>query len=60
MDDIYLKDVIVRGVDIPLKKPIVSHLGKFETWPYICVDLITNCDVVGKSYIGPYLKEYIK
>ena len=59
MDDIYLKDVIVRGVDIPLKKPIVSHLGKFETWPYICVDLITNCDIVGKSYIGPYLKEYI-
>ena len=25
----------------------------------MCVDIITNENIVGKSYIGPYLKEYL-
>jgi len=59
MTNIILKDVKIRAVNVPLKKPIVAHLGKFESWPYLCVDIITNENIVGKSYIGPYLKEYL-
>ncbi|MDC3024449.1 mandelate racemase [Alphaproteobacteria bacterium] len=60
MTEVILKKVKIRGVNIPLNKPIIAHLGTFTSWPYLCVDLITNDnDVIGRSYIGPYLKEYL-
>jgi mandelate racemase len=59
MKDILLKEVKIRAVNVPLKSPIISHLGTFESWPYLCVDLVTNNNIVGHSYIGPYLKEYL-
>ena len=59
MEDLLFKEVKIRAVDLPLKNPIVSHLGTFERWPYLCVDVITNQNVIGNSYIGPYLKEYL-
>ena len=59
MTELTLESVIVRGVDIPLNRPIIAHLGTFEKWPYLCIDLITKEGIVGKSYIGPYLKDYL-
>ena len=56
MEDLLFKEVKIRAGDLPLN-PIVSHLGTFERWPYLCVDVITNQNVIGNSYIGPYLKE---
>ena len=55
MTDIILKDVTVRAVNVPLIKPIIAHLGTFESWPYLCVDIHTNSELIGRSYIGPYL-----
>ena len=55
MTDLILKDVTVRAVNVPLIKPIISHLGTFERWPYLCVDIHTNSELIGRSYIGPYL-----
>jgi mandelate racemase len=59
MNDLTLKEVRIRAVNVPLKKPIIAHLGTFDSWPFLCLDLITNQDIIGKSYIGPYLKEYL-
>ncbi len=59
MEDLLFKEVKIRAVEVPLKNPIVSHLGTFERWPYLCVDIITNENIIGNSYIGPYLKEYL-
>ena len=59
MQSLTFSKVIIRGVDIPLKRPIVSHLGVFETWPYLCLDIFTKEGIVGKSYISPYLKDYL-
>ena len=59
MQDLTFTKVIIRGVDVPLKKPIVAHIGKFESWPYLCVDVFTKEGIIGKSYIGPYLKDYL-
>ena len=42
-----------------LKNPIILILVHFDKWPYLCVDVITNQNVIGNSYIGPYLKEYL-
>ena len=59
MTELTLESVVVRGVDVPLNRPIIAHLGTFEKWPYLCIDLITKEGIVGKSYIGPYLKDYL-
>ena len=49
MTDIILKDVTVRAVNVPLIKPIIAHLGTFESWPYLCVDIHTNSELIGKK-----------
>ena len=59
MNQILLKEVRIRAVNIPLKRPIIAHLGTFEKWPFLCLDVITNENIVGNSYIGPYLKDYL-
>ena len=59
MDNLKFTDIKIRTVNVPLKKPIIAHLGTFEYWPYICLDLSTNSNIVGKSYIGPYLVDQL-
>ncbi len=59
MPVITLKEVVIRAVDVPLERPIVAHLGTFKSWPYLCLDIVTNEGFVGNSYIGPYLKDYL-
>ena len=46
MKDILLKEVKIRAVNVPLKSPIISHLGTFDSWPYLCVDVVTNNNIV--------------
>ena len=59
MDNLKLTGINIRTVNVPLKKPIIAHIGTFEYWPYICLDLLTNSDIIGKSYIGPYLVDQL-
>ena len=59
MNTLKITDIKIRGVSVPLNIPIVSHLGIFDYWPYICLDVYTNSKIVGKSYIGPYLLEQL-
>ena len=59
MQNIKFTVIKIRAVNVPLKKPIIAHLGTFEKWPYICVDVYTNSSIVGKSYIGPYLVDQL-
>ena len=49
MDNLKLTGIKIRTVNVPLKKPIIAHIGTFEYWPYICLDLLTNSNIVGKS-----------
>jgi mandelate racemase len=44
-----------RSVAVPLARPVVSKVGRFETWPLILIDLQTREGVVGRSYLEPYL-----
>ena len=55
MDNLIFKKINIRAVNVPLQKPIIAHLGTFESWPYLCVDIHTNSELIGRSYIGPYL-----
>jgi mandelate racemase len=45
----------IRPVLVPLSRPIVSKVGRFERWPMILIDLQTREGVIGRSYLEPYL-----
>jgi mandelate racemase len=47
--------VRVRPVVIPLRRPVVSKVGRFDAWPLVLIDLATREGVVGRSYLEPYL-----
>ncbi|MGE5526581.1 MAG: enolase C-terminal domain-like protein [Rhodospirillaceae bacterium] len=51
-----LESVRARPVAVPLKRPVVSKVGLFRTWPLILIDLYTREGVVGHSYLEPYLE----
>lgn len=49
--------VEVRCVLLPLARPVVSRVGRFDAWPLVLVDLRTAEGVVGRSYVEPYLRD---
>jgi mandelate racemase len=55
-----LKHVVVRPVVLPLRRPVVSKVGRFDDWPLVLIDLHTNEGIVGRSYLEPYLKHSIR
>jgi len=55
-----LRSVDVRPVLVPLTRPVVSKVGRFEQWPMILIDLYTEEGIVGRSYLEPYLKQSVR
>ena len=49
------RSVDTRAVRVPLRRPVVSKVGTFDTWPLILIDLHTREGVTGRSYLEPYL-----
>ncbi len=50
-----LASVEVRAVVIPLRRPVISKVGRFDEWPLVLIDLHTEEGIVGRSYLEPYL-----
>lgn len=49
-----LKSLTVRAVSVPLRRPVISGIGRFDQWPLVLVDIETSTGVVGHSYVAPY------
>ena len=49
-----LDKVVVRVIQVPLRRPIVAKLGEFKHFPYILTDVLTKEGVIGHSYLEPY------
>lgn len=47
-------DVRVRAVLVPLRRPVVADIGRFELWPLVLVDVETRGGVIGCAYVAPY------
>ncbi|MGI9373377.1 MAG: enolase C-terminal domain-like protein [Hyphomicrobiales bacterium] len=45
----------IRIANVPLKRPVISRVGAFEDWAFICLDIETSQGIIGRSYIAPYL-----
>jgi mandelate racemase len=44
-----------RPVLVPLNRPVVSKVGRFDKWPLILIDLHTEQGITGRAYLAPYL-----
>jgi mandelate racemase len=49
-----LKALRVRAVLVPLRRPVIAGIGRFDQWPLVLVDMEMNSGVVGRSYVAPY------
>ncbi len=49
-----IKEIKARAVLVPLRRPIIAGIGRFDHWPLVLVDLETTGGVVGCSYVAPY------
>ena len=54
IDPIIIKDIRVRAALVPLRRPVIAAIGRFDFWPLVLIDLETNIGVTGRSYIAPY------
>ena len=55
-DDIKVRTVRVRAVEVPMRRPLAVSTGQVSTAPLILVDLHTDSGPVGCSYIFVYAK----
>ncbi len=60
MPRLTLRNVEIRSVSIPLKRPVVSKVGRFDRWPLVLIDLHTEEGIVGRSYLEPYLERSVR
>lgn len=49
-----IKNVAVRAVIVPLRRPVIADIGRFDQWPLILTDIELDNGIVGVSYIAPY------
>jgi mandelate racemase len=55
-----LRSVETTAVLLPLRRPLVSKVGRYEHWPLILIDLHTEEGIVGRSYLEPYLQRSVR
>ena len=55
-----IESIEVRAVSIPMRRPIVSKVGRYPEWPFILIDVKTKEGIIGRSYLEPYLKDAIR
>ncbi|WP_176053144.1 enolase C-terminal domain-like protein [Paraburkholderia caribensis] len=49
-----LTDLKIRTVVVPLRRPVIAGIGRFDRWPLVLVDLEMSGGIVGRSYVAPY------
>lgn len=49
-----IKDMCVRAVLVPLRRPVIAAIGRFDRWPLILIDVELRGGVVGSAYVAPY------
>jgi mandelate racemase len=49
-----VKRIVIRPVVVPLRRPVVAAIGRFDTWPLVLVDVETDGGITGSAYIAPY------
>ena len=54
-DGLVVRDVTVRAVVVPLRRPLATRVGDFPRWPLLLIDVSTEQGITGRGYLAPYL-----
>jgi mandelate racemase len=54
-DQLVVRDIIVRTVIVPMRRPLATKVGAFTHWPLVLIDVHTDQGLTGRGYLGPYL-----
>jgi mandelate racemase len=49
-----IRSILVRAVLVPLRRPVIAGIGRFDEWPLVLVDIETSGGITGQAYIAPY------
>ena len=55
MTELVVRNVIVRSVVVPLRRPLATKVGDFSRWPLLLIDVTTEQGITGRGYLAPYL-----
>ena len=47
-----LRSVELRSVSIPLRRSVVSKVGRFDRWPFVLIDLHTEEGIVAAAILS--------
>ena len=50
-----VRDVTIRAVVVPFRRPLATRVGHFARWPLLLIDVTTEQGITGRSYLAPYL-----
>ncbi len=50
-----VRDVTIRAVVVPLRRPLATRVGNFPRWPLLLIDVATDQGITGRAYLAPYL-----
>jgi mandelate racemase len=53
--DLVVREVTVRVVVVPLRRPLRTRVGDFARWPLVLIDIATEQGITGRGYLAPYL-----
>jgi mandelate racemase len=53
--ELTVRDVTVRSVVVPLRRPLATKVGDFSRWPLLLIDVTTGQGITGRGYLAPYL-----
>ena len=53
-----VSSINIVSVDLPLRRPIVSAVGRYDKWPFIITEITLDNGIVGNGYICPYLVNF--
>jgi mandelate racemase len=49
-----IRSIRIRAVLVPLRRPVIAGIGRFDRWPLVLVDVETLGGIVGHAYVAPY------
>jgi mandelate racemase len=48
-DGLVVRDVAVRPVVVPLRRPLATKVGDFSQWPLLLIDVTTEQGITGRG-----------
>ena len=51
--ELVVRDVVVRAVVVPFRRPLATKVGHFAQWPLLLIDVTTEQGITGHGYLAP-------